>query len=61
VERNGDREANTLRVPGTLVAEQNFGIVEVAGPRGQRRLTMSVHDAAGTARWTRTIEAAELR
>ena len=31
VERNGDRERNTLRVPGTLVSEQNFGTLEVEG------------------------------
>jgi len=61
VERNGDREANTLRVPGTLVAEQSFGILEVEGPRGERRLTMSVLDGAGVRKWTRTIQAAELR
>jgi alkaline phosphatase D len=60
VERKGGREANTFRVPGTHVAEQSFGILEVAGRRGERRLTMSVHDAAGTPKWTRTIEAAEL-
>jgi alkaline phosphatase D len=61
VERNGAREANTLRVPGTLVSEQNFAIVRVAGPRQDRRLTMSVYDASGTEKWTRTIAAAELR
>jgi alkaline phosphatase D len=61
IERNGDREANTLRVPGTLVAEQNFGVLEVAGPRGERRLTLSVFDKAGQMKWTRTVAAAELR
>jgi alkaline phosphatase D len=61
IERNGDREANTLRVPGTLVAEQNFATLEVDGPRRERRLTLSVFDAKGVGKWTRTIAAAELQ
>jgi alkaline phosphatase D len=61
IERNGDREANTLRVPGTLVAEQNFATLEVDGPRGERQLTLSVFDAKGVRKWTRAIAAAELQ
>jgi alkaline phosphatase D len=61
VERNGGREPNTLRVPGTLVSEQNFGMLEVDGPRGERRLTMSVYDVAGALKWSRTLQAAELQ
>jgi alkaline phosphatase D len=61
IERNGGREPNTLRVPGTLVAEQNFGLMEVTGPRGERRLTLSVLDVAGAVKWTRTVAASELQ
>jgi alkaline phosphatase D len=61
IERNGAREPNTLRVAGTLVADRNFGTIDVSGTRGERSLTLSVWDVRGAQLWTRTIKAQELR
>jgi alkaline phosphatase D len=60
VETNGDREPNALRVPGTHVAQRNFGTLEVSGPRDDRRLTLAAWDARGAQLWSRTIGAREL-
>lgn len=61
VERNGGREANTLRVPGTLLTEHNFGAIEVSGARQDRRLTLRAFDTQGVEKWAHTIKASELR
>lgn len=58
---NGEREANTLRVPGTFVRERNFGLLEVSGPLGDRLLTLTVKNARGEVKWTRAIRQRELR
>ncbi len=55
------RENNTLLVPGTLVTDHNFALMEVTGPRTDRVLTIRVMDAAGKERWTRQIKASELK
>jgi alkaline phosphatase D len=55
------KENNTLLVPGTLVTDRNFGLLEVSGPRTDRVLTIRVLDAAGKERWTRQIKASELK
>jgi alkaline phosphatase D len=56
-----EREQNAYRVDGTLVAERNFGMLDITGPREDRVLTISIRDAAGTLKWTRAIPASELR
>ncbi|MDW8465959.1 MAG: alkaline phosphatase D family protein [Chloroherpetonaceae bacterium] len=48
-------EANPLRVPGTLVQERNFALLKFSGTRGDRVLTISVHDKTGKELWTRSI------
>ena len=48
-------EGNSLRVDGTYVNQRNFGILSFSGPRGQRKLTMSVHDQAGNQLWQKEI------
>ena len=53
--RNNEREGNTLRVPGTYVNDQNFGIMTVTGPRKDRRMNLTIVDAEGNPRWTREI------
>lgn len=58
---NGQREANPLRVPGTYVGERNFGLLEMAGPFGDRRLTLTVKNSRGQVQWTRVIPQRELR
>ena len=50
-------ERNALREEGTLVTSRNFGILEFAGPRTARTLTMRVFDVGGVERWSRTIAA----
>lgn len=54
--KNNEFEGNTLRVPGTYVNDQNFGIMTITGPRKNRTLTLSVFDAEGNLRWTREIQ-----
>ena len=48
-------ETNRLRVPGTLVTQRNFGLLEVSGPRNERVLTLQVFDSNGAELWTRKI------
>ena len=49
-------EVNRLRVPGTLVVERNFGLLEFSGPRKARVLTVGIYDNSGKQLWERTIE-----
>lgn len=53
---NADEETNKLHVEGTLVMERNFGIIDVKGPRKDRKLIVSVFDTKGAKLWTRAIE-----
>ena len=48
-------------VPGTLVAERNFAVLDFSGPRTDRSMKITVFDANGSELWTRTVRAAELR
>ncbi len=50
-----EHEGNTLRMGGTYVNEQNFGILDVSGPRHERALTMSVFDKDGKLLWKRKV------
>lgn len=58
-----DREAdNPARVPGTWVRNtRNFGLLEVAGKRGERVLTLRTLDAQGKELWRHEIREGELR
>ncbi|NOY06021.1 MAG: alkaline phosphatase family protein [Chlorobi bacterium] len=58
---DASKEANYLRVPGTLVGEQNFAVLEVKGPRKNRVMTMRIYDVDGKELWSRSIKAKELR
>lgn len=44
-------EANTLRVEGSYFGEKNFGMIAVTGKKKERKLTMTLHDAAGKEVW----------
>lgn len=57
----GDEEPNFLRVPETAVTQRNYALLRFAGPREERRMTISVRDADGHEVWSRTIRASELR
>jgi len=49
------KEVNTLRVPGTLVDQRNFGRISFTGPKNARVMTLRIHDAQGTLLWERAI------
>lgn len=54
-------EANTLRVPDTFVGERNFGVLEFAGKRKERTVTIVIYNTAGAELWRKTISEAELK
>lgn len=53
------KEENTLRVDGTIVAEQNFGMITLSGPLKERQLTMTIYSSSGEKRWEKTISKIE--
>lgn len=57
---NAEREANTLRVPGTLVTKRNFGMLEVSGGRGERQVQLSAWSSRGEQLWSQAIRLSEL-
>ena len=52
---------NKYFVEGTLVNEKNYGIIEVSGPRKDRKLKMIVKSASGKTLWTREVCANDLK
>ena len=48
-------EPNTLRVSGTHVGTQNFGLLTFEGPWKARTMTISIRDASGREQWTATL------
>ncbi len=58
---NAEKEPNYLRVPGTMVGERNFAILEFSGPRNDRKLTCRVFDKDGKELWSYEIKASELK
>ncbi len=50
-----EHEGNTLRMGGTYVNQQNFGILQVSGARTERALTMSIFDQKGELLWKRKV------
>lgn len=57
----GEAEQNTLRVPGTWVGEHNFAMLAFSGTRKDRVMRITIRDASGQQKWTRELNAAELR
>lgn len=53
-------DENALMVPGTLVAERNFALITVKGPRKDRTLTIRVLNTKGKELWTKELKASEL-
>ncbi|HNM25336.1 MAG TPA: alkaline phosphatase D family protein [Saprospiraceae bacterium] len=51
---------NDYRVEGTVVAQHNYALLRFSGPRTDRQLDISVHDADGRELWKKTIKASEL-
>ncbi len=50
-------EPNLLRVPDSHVAVRNFGLMEITGPRLERKLRFSLRDADGKEVWNYEIMA----
>lgn len=46
---------NEYRVPGTVVAENNFSMLRFSGPRKARELNITVYNAQGKEMWSKTI------
>ena len=49
------KTSNDFRIPGTVVAENNFAMLRFSGPRKARELAISVYNAQGKEMWTKTI------
>ena len=52
---------NPMRVPNTLVMENNFCNIGITGTRGKRVLVLQCFDKNGTLKWEHKITEAELR
>lgn len=49
------------RVPGSRIAQRNYCVLDVSGPKEDRRLQLSIHDSAGHSLWRHEIQAGALR
>jgi len=57
----GKEVDNPRRVEGTLVTgKRNYGILEITGPRDERKLSMSLYDKDGARLWQKTLAASDL-
>ncbi|MGZ5304530.1 MAG: alkaline phosphatase D family protein, partial [Bacteroidia bacterium] len=61
VHKGAEKEANTMRVDGTLVQQQNFAVGKLTGKGQERTLTITVYDIDGKELWSRSIAAKELK
>lgn len=52
---DNSKENNTLRVEGTIVDTQNYGLLSFSGPLKERKMTIQVIDFEGKLRWTKEI------
>jgi alkaline phosphatase D len=52
----GESWKNTLRVPGTVVMEHNYGMINFCGPAKARKLTVSCFNADNKKLWEKVIE-----
>ncbi|MBK6347331.1 MAG: alkaline phosphatase family protein [Bacteroidales bacterium] len=53
---SGESWKNTLRMPGTVVMDRNYGMISISGPAKARKLTVSCYDADNRKRWEKVIE-----
>lgn len=53
---------NPQRVPGTLVAENNYCTINITGPkRGERTLLITCYDAKGLVKWGYSLKESDLK
>lgn len=57
----GEDEPNHLRVKDTFVGENNFGVMNVTGPRKDRTLTCSIFNRDGKKKWDFSINQNDLK
>ncbi len=50
-------EPNILRVDGSHVGVRNFGLIDITGPRQERKVRLSLYDTDGELLWEYEIEA----
>ncbi|RTQ50322.1 alkaline phosphatase family protein [Hymenobacter gummosus] len=58
---SGKDENNYYRVTNTLTTQRNFAIVDVTGPRFDRRLNIRILDVDGKQLWTQELSSKELK
>ena len=54
-------QANPDVVPGTLIAQRQFGMLRVEGPGNDRRIAFESYDAAGALLWRHEVRMSDLR
>lgn len=52
----GESWNNTLRVPGTVVGDRNFGKVRFFGTIKERKMEISSYDSNNNLKWTKVVE-----
>ena len=53
---------NPQRVPGTLVAENNYCTINITGPkRGERTLLITCYDTKGLVKWGYSLKESDLK
>jgi len=57
--KGAEKEANSLRVAGTLVDKHNFSMLRFSGPRKARQMQITQYDTNGKELWTKTIREGE--
>ena len=55
------RGEDLYRVDGSVYTQRNFGRAEITGPKGDRRLRLSLHDSEGQLVWEHNIHQNALR
>lgn len=58
---NSSKEANTLRVDGTIFTDRNFSILSIKGGKKDRKLVINLYDKDGKEVWIKEIKASELK
>lgn len=56
-----DPSKNSLRLPGTLVTERNFGMMKITGPNNNRVLNCKIFNSEGIEMWSYDISANDLK
>lgn len=55
VNTSGDTWNNTLRIPGTVTMERNYGMIHFSGPANTRKLTVNCYNTDNRLLWEQVI------